>query len=97
MEDKNIERIVPRYKPNSTQKYLTPIEKITIVIIPVSSRGFVNAFENLIPQDLYEIASVDMNIAGKAANIPPNTGPPILESKTANVINKPPNRDLIVI
>ena len=69
--------------------------KTATVIIPVTSNGLVIARENSIPCALYEIVSVDINIAGNAENIPPSTGPPVFAMKTASITINPPNTDRI--
>lgn len=74
-------------------RYLTAIAKTATVIIPVIISGFVIALEKSIPCVLYEIVSVAINIAGKAANIPPITGPAVFAISTVNITTRPPNKE----
>ena len=64
------------------------------VIIPVTINGFVIALENSIPYVLYEIVSVEINMAGNAAIIPPATVPPAFAINTVNITAIPPKADL---
>lgn len=85
---------VPAYRPVAGKKYLIPMAKTAIVIIPVTIKGLVMALENSMPCALYEMMSVEMNMAGNPANNPPVTGPAILSINTADATIKPPKTDL---
>lgn len=84
------ESSVPKYRPVDGNRYLSPIAKTAIVIIPVTINGLVNALENSIPCDLYVTVSVEMNMAGKPAKSPPTKGPAVLSIITVKVTIAPP-------
>ena len=83
--DKN----VPTQTPTTGYKNLTATLKGMIVKIPDRTKGLVIERENSVPLLLWSIINVEVKTAGKAAAIPPMTGPLIWLRSTDNKTREP--------